>query len=176
MGRVNIDVMKRFMHLQGMVAELGVNRGSSSRLMIPVAEEYNKIIWLCDSFRGMPSSHNVDDLKQYPKGKFGNANPNDIMKLSDYVRLRILVGWLPESIMAIKGKYCFVYLDLDHYEGTSHTLRVLWHKITMGGAILCDDYFPGKQILATKAIDEFIAECDDLKITQDGNQMLLEKV
>jgi hypothetical protein len=173
-GQVNIEIMRDFMHLRGDVAEMGVNHGSSSKIMIPVAEEHDKTIWLYDSFKGMPYSTEPTDLEQYPKGRFNGASADKIIKAHDYKHLRVVAGWLPESMMNVAVRYCFVYLDLDHYEGTLATLRRLWHRIIIGGGILCDDYFPERSDrLATRAIDEFISDTDDLETVVYKGQILL---
>lgn len=178
MGQVNQMVMQQFMHLRGDIAEMGVNRGSSSKGMITMAQVHKKVIWLYDSFKGMPSSHEPTDLEQYPQGRFGNASADAILDISDYKRLRVVAGWLPESMMNITVRYCFVYLDLDHYEGTIHTLKCLWHRIILGGGVLCDDWFPQRpKILATRAIKEFVASVEDLEMVEypARNQVLLVK-
>lgn len=175
MSRVNLNVMKHYMKVPGDVAEMGVNHGSSSFKMVRLAKEYNKRIWLFDSFRGMPHSNDPEDLVQYPKGRFSNNSADKVITLcGDYERFFVVMGWLPGVLNSFTLPFCFVYLDLDHYESTIKTLGVVWDFIVSGGAILCDDYFPSRTILATKAIDEFI-ERIGMRATRYSNQMLLEK-
>ena len=162
-----IEIMKRFLHLPGNVAELGVHNGNTSIKMAGPVAEAGKILILIDSFEGMPDSYDKADREYYPEGKFkGNTEAKVRSRVGpDPV---IIKGWLPQVLTVVPGKLCFAYLDIDHYFSTGPTLELLWMIVT--GGILCDDCVNPKR-LAHKAVVEF----SHGKKTQIGKQILIEK-
>jgi len=177
MGKVHEATMLKYVKIPGEIAECGVNHGTSSKIMVRVAKEYKRRIWFFDSFRGMPHSNVHSDLIQYPQGRFDSASADAVLKIvGGYSKANIVVGWLPQVLDGFTLRFSFVYLDLDHYEGTIQTLRMLWPMIVLGGAILCDDYYPKKRDLATQAVREFVDTTGNVKWQGIGNQMILEKL
>ncbi len=178
MGKIHEETMRKYMQLPGEIAECGVNHGSSSKIMVRVAAEFQRRIWFFDSFRGMPHSSVKSDLLRYPQGRFDNASADAVLKIvGGYSKANIVVGWLPQALSGLELRFSFVFLDLDHYEGTIQTLRMLWPMILLGGAILCDDFFEDKRDLATQAVREFIDVTGNIKhVRVDEDQILLEKL
>lgn len=74
------------------------------------------------------------------------------------------------------GSLDWVYIDGDHtYEGVRNDLEAYFRKVRPGGYLAGDDYGqPGWwEDGVTRAVDEFAARCEGLKII--GSQFLLRK-
>lgn len=153
--------------IPGDFIEFGVHRGNSLIHSAIEARKQNKLIYGIDSFRGLaePTEHDYEnDSCSYPKGKFGEGCSAKLvierlkttgLTNEDY---KLIEGFVPYILKEIPDiKFSFAYVDLDHYEPTKSTLKWLLNRMSIGGIILCDDYFPERGILAGKAIDEFIA-------------------
>ena len=116
----------------------------------------NKIVYLCDTFSGMPYSNpEIGDI--HGIGSFDNCSVYEIKdRLKRYYNIRVLEGIFPNDTFKFVNdeKFCLVHLDVDVYQSYKDCLETLYDMVVPSGLIVFDDYGIGG---ATKAIDEFFS-------------------
>lgn len=145
----------------GDVIEIGVYCGTTSVHLNALARASRKRFVAVDSFQGMAEPGPRDSAEAYPKGKFATSLDTYVSKVgADAV---IVQGWVPAVLDELADlKIAFCYLDLDHYEPTRAALRWVLERLSPGGAVLCDDYYPPGRGGATAALDEVLQPPADL--------------
>jgi hypothetical protein len=157
-----VNALKK--NLIGHVAECGVYKGGSARLLATIFP--NKKIFLFDSFDGM---HENDTLPNgHHKGDFSDTSLSQIQNyLDDKPNCVFFPGCLPESASSLTDEqFCFVHIDLDLYQSTKTAINLFWPRLVEGGFMVFDDYkwphCPGVE----KAISEYF----------DNSNILHEKI
>lgn len=147
-----IDVIER--NIPGDLVEAGVWRGGASILMRAVLAAYGDLsrrVWLADSFQGLPAP----DSARYP------ADAGDRhWELSSYLsvpleevqenfrryrllddQVQFLVGWFKDTLpTAPISSIAVLRVDGDMYQSTLEVLSNLYHKVSLGGYVIIDDY------------------------------------
>jgi O-methyltransferase len=139
--------------IEGDLIETGVWRGGACILMRGILKAYgitNKIVWVADSFEGLPKPTNRID-KSDPVGNHYRdselavsleqvkANFSAYGLLDDQVHF--LKGWFRDTLPgAPLGKLALMRLDGDLYESTMDALVNLYPKLSIGGYAIVDDY------------------------------------
>lgn len=168
----------------GDIAEFGVLRGDTTIRLAECATALNRKLWAVDSFEGMGEptewDANPDGTQQYPKGRFKVITPEDLWNrldpVSSGIHYECIKGFVPECLSKLgEVQLAFAYADLDHYQPTAELLEWLHNHIVPGGVILCDDWFPGKCRLASRAIHAFIGSHDYDVVFQEYRQIALRK-
>jgi len=154
---------------RGVTIELGVFRGETLKLMCQHRPD-DPLIGI-DTFAGMPEpgEHDiVDGVSHYPKGRLA-ATMREAQRAVPAARL--IAGTIPEVFgdLVIDQPIAFAHVDLDHYRPTLEALRWLWFRVRPGGVIACDDWFPGRDYLASRAIAEW-SEITGAPIDQIGKK------
>lgn len=145
------DVISR--GVPGDLIETGVWRGGASIFMRAVLKAYRddkRVVWVADSFQGPPKPN----AKRYPADTQNNgwkakelvvplhvvkANFNQYGLLDDQVRF--LEGFFNDSLPAAPiESLAVIRLDGDLYESTIDALNNLYHKLSLGGYLIIDDY------------------------------------
>ena len=140
-------------NLSGDIAECGVYKGGSARLLSTIFPD--KRIFLFDSFQGMLESDTLD--KGHVKGDFKDTSLDSVKTyLSDKPNCSFFPGWLPESASFLTvEKFCFIHIDLDLYQSTKAAIEIFWPRLINGGVMVFDDwewqYCPGVK----KSIEEY---------------------
>lgn len=145
--------------------ETGVWRGGGSIFMRGLLKVYGDVerrVWVADSFQGLPQP-NVED---YPEDAGDVHFAIDDLKVSmEQVRrnfeayglfddqVKFLKGWFSETLpIAPIEQLAVLRLDGDMYESTIVALDSLYHKLSIGGYVIVDDYcIPS----CRKAVDDF---------------------
>jgi len=141
--------------LPGAMAEVGVYRGGTARLLARACPQ--KALHLFDTFSGMPQAD--PSLDRHHQGDFADTSLAEVKEyLADCPRLHFHPGLFPASAASLPPQpYALVYLDVDLYHSTKDGLEYFYPMLVKGGAIVCDDYewkgCPGVK----KALDEFLA-------------------
>lgn len=157
--------------IPGDFGEFGVFKGTIFKELVPIAKYQNKVVYGFDSFSGMgePTEFDmVDGIQEYPKGKLDTKGCGKLVQELEnmgYERHKdyfLWEGFIPESLQKVSNiQFSFGYVDLDHYKPTILALEWLWDRLSINGIVLCDDYFPNRGCLASKAIDEFLNSYKD---------------
>lgn len=158
-----IDVLEK--NVPGDFIETGVWRGGATVFMKAILNAYgivDRTVWVADSFEGLPKPE-----KQYAADK-GDKHHNKValaisqeqvennFKKYDLLddRVKFLKGWFKDTLPSAPiEKLALLRLDGDMYQSTMDALINLYHKLSIGGYIIIDDWgaVPG----CKQAVEEF---------------------
>jgi hypothetical protein len=141
--------------------EAGVFKGGTSVLMARVlrnASSANRVLWSCDSFRGLPRAQDEDRgacimthngslaRRKCGTGRLGwyasttapLAKALQRERLSEFVR--IVPGWFHQTLPPTGlSEIAFLRMDGDSYNGTFESLSRLYPLVVQNGAVYIDD-------------------------------------
>ena len=152
--------------IEGDILETGAWRGGATILMRAVLKVLNvtdKKVWVADSFEGLPKpSFEADMGDKYYLFKGLNVGLEEVKEnferysmLDDQVVF--LKGWFKDTLpVAPIDKLSILRLDGDMYESTMDGLNNMYHKLSIGGYCIVDDY--GCVPACKTAIEEFRAK------------------
>jgi len=145
--------------LSGEVAEVGVYRGGSAKLLAKIFEPIDKVIHLFDTFTGMPPSDSCKDI--YREGDFNKTTLEEVRDfLSDCKNVRLYPGFFPKSApdCLMSEKFCLVHIDVDIYHSIKDCCEFFYPKLEKSAIMIFDDYgfplCPGARL----AVDEFFRD------------------
>jgi predicted O-methyltransferase YrrM len=123
--------------LPGDMAELGVYRGGSAKVMAGAVP--GKMLHLFDTFCGTPEND------QMPGGHSAGDFPADVNQVKDHLwgyKVTFHVGRFPDTTGALprEQRFSFVHVDADTYQSTVAAIRFFWPRLVPGGLIVFDDY------------------------------------
>ncbi len=141
-------------NIPGDLIETGVWRGGSvifMRALLKVAGITDKIVWVADSFEGLPKPD--EDKYDADKGDDHYTHSNVLAISEDQVKYNFeKYGLLDEQVKFLKGwfkdtlptapieKLSVLRLDGDMYESTINALDNLYAKLSVGGYCIVDDF------------------------------------
>lgn len=152
--------------IPGDLIETGVWRGGSCILMRAILKAYNektRKVWVADSFSGLPAP----DVKNYPIDAALDISKVEFLAVpleqvqSNFAKY----GLLDDQVVFLKGyfsetlptapieKIALLRLDGDLYESTMDALKSLYHKVSVGGYVIVDDY--GAIYMCAQAVNDF---------------------
>jgi O-methyltransferase len=151
--------VKRASELPGDVAEVGVYRGGTAKLMaLTLGSRVPKTLHLFDTFEGMPSTDaSVDHHRQ---GDFADTSLEAVQhQLKGCGDVRFYKGFFPDTSGPIESsRFCLVHIDADIYKSVKDSCTFFYPRLEIGGIMVFDDYgfvsCPG----ARKAVDEFFVD------------------
>jgi O-methyltransferase len=149
---------KQIVNVPGDVAEIGVYKGGTARLLSKALDSTNKIIHLCDTFAGMPPTDPTKDL--HKEGDFNDTSIDAVkFYLNDCSNVVYHIGVFTDTITGIENNlFSLVHIDVDIYKSVLNCLTFFYHRVRTGGIIIIDDYgflsCPG----AKMAVDEFFLD------------------
>jgi len=145
------DIIKN--KIEGDLIETGVWRGGATIFMRLILKEYeihNKIVYVADSFEGLPKPdpkysvdendkhHTFEDLKVSLEEVKNNFKLYGV--LDDNVKF--LKGWFKDTLKDPPfEKLSILRLDGDMYGSTWDSLTNLYDKLSVGGYLVIDDYW-----------------------------------
>jgi len=168
--------------VEGDLAELGVYRGSSARLIHHYLPE--RKLYLFDTFKGFDErdvkaeanatgrkAESVEFSQTGVEWAMGNIAPqND--------NVQAFPGYFPVSAPPFlsQRKFALVHLDADLYEPMLAGLKYFYDKVVPGGYMLAHDYnsWPG----ARKAVQEFFSDKPEIPIPmpdKSGSALILKR-
>jgi hypothetical protein len=141
------DVLER--NVPGDFIETGVWRGGSTifmRAMLRIYGVTNRVVWAADSFEGMPVPKNESDGWDMSHIELLRVSLEEVQRnfarfglLDDQVRF--LKGWFEATLPATPiEKLAILRMDGDLYNSTMDALTNLYHKVSLGGYVIVDDY------------------------------------
>jgi predicted O-methyltransferase YrrM len=159
----------------GAIAELGVYRGGSARLIASLKGD--KELHLFDTFEGMPEVH--ADADHHRTGDFSGSSLEEVKRyLSAYDRISFYKGFFPDSAKELAKtpiRFSLVHLDADIYESTKAGLEFFYPRTVPGGIIISHDYRSLRCPGVKRAFDEFFADKPEPVIELWKTQCLLVK-
>lgn len=160
--------------LEGDIAEIGVYKGGTAKLIALTAEK-KKIIHLFDTFLGMPEADPKIDLIK--KGEFSDTS---LLEVKGFFKgcenVKFYPGLITDTSKQVeKKKFCLVNIDVDNYIAINDCLHFFYPRMVRGGMILIDDYgwkmCPGVK----KAVSEFLVNKKENPIVISLYQCLIIK-
>ncbi len=169
------QLVQRTRKLEGELAELGVYRGGTARLIASL--KGNKALHLFDTFEGMPEVR--ADLDEHKAGDFDKTSLAEVKRyLSGFSGVFFHPGLFPDSARELAKtpvRFSLVHLDGDIYESTKAGLQFFYPRMVQGAVILSHDYrnlgCPGVK----QAFDEFFADKPETVIELWKTQCLVIK-
>lgn len=149
---------KQVSESKGDVAEFGVYRGGTAKLLAKVFEAQNKMVHLFDTFSGMPPTQLGKDL--HKEGEFDDTSLDNVKAfLHDCRNVRFYKGFFPGIAKPLECiNFCLVHIDVDIYKSVMDGCEFFYPRMVEGGIMIFDDYgflsCPG----AKKAVDEFFQD------------------
>lgn len=148
--------------LTGDLAEVGVNRGGSAKLICEA--KGSRDLHLFDTFAGLPRPGERDCGTVFWEGQFAATQESVQRYLEHYPNVHFYKGLFPATAGPIlKLRFCFVHLDVDFYEATRAGLAVFYPRMVPGGVLMSHDYNAAG---VRRAIDEFFADKPEIVIQQ----------
>jgi len=134
----------------GEMAEVGVFRGGSARLMCEVSA--GRQIYLFDTFEGLPA--NEEAIPGFEQGQYAGSYEAVTQYLRSFHNVHIYKGEFPDGCTPITSeRFSFVHLDVDLSEPTQAALEFFYPRLNSGGVFLIHDYFWSENI--RKVVQEF---------------------
>jgi hypothetical protein len=154
-GRARLDNIERCVrdvldrNVPGDFIETGVWRGGSAifmRAMLHIHAVTDRVVWVADSFEGMPVPKNESDGWDMSHIEHLQVSIEEVKRnfarfglLDDQVRF--LKGWFENTLPAAPIKRLAVLrMDGDLYSSTMDALTNLYDKLSQGGYVIVDDY------------------------------------
>lgn len=141
--------------IEGDTAECGVYRGASSYLICRAISGADKRHHIFDSFEGL-SRPDVADGAHWKTGDLAVSEAEVRESLKTFPFTVFHPGWIPQRFCDVESlKFCFVHIDVDLYKPTLDSLEFFYPRMSLGGAMVCDDYGFATCPGARRAMDEF---------------------
>ncbi|HVP00727.1 MAG TPA: TylF/MycF/NovP-related O-methyltransferase [Bryobacteraceae bacterium] len=161
---------ERSLKVPGDIAEVGVFRGGSARLMCAV--KGNRSLHLFDTFSGLPEAGEYDS--KFRKGGFA-ASLEDVQKyLATFPDVYFHKGLFPDTASGLENiRFSFVHLDVDLYQSTLASLEWFYPRLNRGAMLISHDYDAEG---VRRAFDEFFVEKPEFVIELSTTQAAFVKV
>jgi len=140
--------------IPGAIAEVGVYRGRTSRLLRRLAPE--RMLYLFDTFEGFPEQDLVSPDKRFSDTTLELAK----RAVGDLSRVAIRQGYFPDTAAGLEDeRFAFVMLDVDLFAPTLAGLEFFYPRMSAGGYIFCHDYHNHDPIVGvSRAYDVFLRD------------------
>ena len=161
--------------LPGEVAEVGVYKGGTARMLAKVFEPTGKTVHLFDTFAGMPPTDPTKDLHR--ESDFGDVSLEGVSEyLRDCPNVRLHQGFFPATAGPIENEtFCFVHADVDIYRSVLDCCRFFYPRLVAGGVIIFDDYGRNSCPGAKEAVDEFFGDTPEQPVYVPTGQAFVVK-
>jgi len=162
--------------LGGAVAEVGVYRGGSARLICDTG--CGTPLHLFDTFEGMPQTNASTDGRFAP-GDFADTSLDDVRTyLAPFGDVHFHKGFFPASAGTEVERLNFrlVHLDVDIRESTFSCLEFFYPRMIRGGLIISHDYGQRTAPGVRSAFDDFFRNKPETVIRLWDTQCVLTKL
>jgi len=151
--------------LQGDIAEVGVYRGGSAKLI--AMNKGKRSLHLFDSFEGMKE---VSKNDLHKVADFADTSLETVQKyLSEFNDVYFYKGWFPHTAGPIKDKqFSLVHVDADLYQSTLDSLIFFYPRMVKGAVFISHDYNSISCPGVIKAFTEFFTDKPELVIQIAG--------
>jgi O-methyltransferase len=161
MQRINKD------NVPGAIAELGVYKGESARLLHLMATDRD--FYLFDTFNGYKNidlKSETGEASTYTTDNFADTSIQKVLKHigGNPEKLKILPGYFPQSTEGLNvNVFALVNIDADLYNPVKAGLEYFYPLLSPGGVIIVHDYNHKWEGLM-KAVGEFAATIPELLV------------
>lgn len=165
----------------GALAELGVHRGDSARLLHHYCPE--RKFYLFDTFAGFAKSDFAKESLKMGFNEEQQFTDTNVRVVLETIAPRNahaipIVGWFPASVTpeVAAETFAFVHLDADLEAPTAAGLDFFWPRLSPGGFIVVHDYnsWPGARL----AVDRFLTQnrAAALPMSDKSGSIVLAKI
>ena len=144
--------------LDGAMAEIGVYRGGTAKLLAHVADAAGRRLHLFDTFAGMPATDVDRDL--HLAGDFADTSLADVERfLAGHPSVAIHPGAFPDTAGPVEdARFSLVHVDVDIASSVEACCAFFYPRMVPSGVMVFDDYgftsCPG----AKQATDKFFSD------------------
>jgi len=132
-------------HLSGAIAEVGVYKGNTAKIICEVKE--SKQLILFDTFAGMPNSK-ISVKDDWELNTHRDTSLESVQEyLISYSDVLFVPGEFPESVAGSKHRryiedqvFSFVNIDVDLYQSTLDCLNFFYPRLVSGGRLVSHNY------------------------------------
>jgi len=160
-----LELLEKSLNVDGDVVEFGCYRGDTSVLFKRLLEKNNseKILWLYDSFEGLPAKTREDASvagDQFKAGELLVTKREVIEKFKRFgLRLPKIKKGFFENLNPdedVPEKISFAFLDGDLYTSIKTSLKLVENRMEKGGIIVVHDYNNPELPGSSRAVDEWL--------------------
>lgn len=163
--------VERTAKVPGDVAEVGVFRGGSARLICEVKGD--RALHLFDTFAGLPKAGEWDP--KFQEGGFASSLSEVQAYLQGFSNLHFHAGFFPETARGPEDlAFSFVHLDVDLYESTLSGLTWFYPRMNRGAILISHDYSTAQGV--RKAFEDFFCEKPECLLELSGSQVAFVKL
>ncbi|MBR5647924.1 class I SAM-dependent methyltransferase [Candidatus Saccharibacteria bacterium] len=169
-----LEVARDCLEVAGDFVELGCYKGDTSLLLADLLRGTGKLLYIYDSFEGLPEKRAEDESAVGENFKGGELYVTKREVKERFLRANLPVpvikkAWFNELTDAdLPEKIAFSFLDGDFYESIKDSLKLVEGKMAEGGIIIVHDYNNAALPGVARAVDEWIAKKDYNKIVVES--------
>jgi O-methyltransferase len=162
--------------IPGDVAEVGVYRGGTARLICQTIGPTGKAIHLFDTFQGMPAVRADTDIHR--EGDFNDTSIERVRAyLSDCDNIHLHQGVFPQTAAPVEQhSFALVHIDVDIYQSVADCCAFFYPRMARGGIMMFDDYgfisCPGVK----QAVDMFLEGKPEVPLYLPTGQCMVVKI
>jgi O-methyltransferase len=142
----------------GDLAEIGVYRGNTARILAHAARANGRQLFLFDTFTGFDAADQADTER--PSGAFRDTSLEAVKVFVGPENVRYVAGRFPDSLagMAMPERFALVHLDCDLYQPIAAGIAYFYPRLSPGGLLIVHDYSSGHWGGCAQAIDAFLTD------------------
>ena len=167
------QLAKQASALPGDLAEVGVYKGGTAKLLALSTERAKKAVHLFDTFAGMPPADAAVD--HHHEGDLGDTSLEAVQRhLRDCDNVRFYAGFFPATAGPVENlRFCLVHVDADIYQSVKDSCKFFYPRMEVGGIMVFDDYGFSSCPGARKAVDEFFAGKPEFPVYLPSGQCMV---
>ena len=157
-----LELARKSLASSGDFVELGCYKGDTSLLIAEALKNTDHILYIYDSFEGLPEKTGNDEsaLGENFKGGELYVTKREVKERFLRAGLKLPVikkAWFNElTDEDLPEKIAFAFLDGDFYESIRDSLKLIDGKMVEGGIIVVHDYMNPALPGVKKAVDEWL--------------------
>ncbi len=147
--------------IAGDIAELGVYRGNTARILAEAARASGRRLFLFDTFSGFDDKDQASVAA--PSRSFTDTSLETVKAFVGTDAVDYVVGRFPDSLVQVAGvtdgrRFAIVHLDCDLYGPIAAGLAYFYPRLSSGGLLIVHDYSSGHWGGCAKALDDFLRD------------------
>jgi len=132
----------------GVIVEAGCYKGGSTAKLSLAAGVAGRLLYVFDSFEGMPENEEPHDTNiwggavRFPAGSYKGAMEevaNNVERFGEIGVCRFVKGFFDQTLPGFQESIALAYLDVDLASSTLTCLRYLWPRLAPGGILFSQD-------------------------------------
>lgn len=169
------QTLQQCLTLDGTIAEVGVYRGGTARLLATLGGRARKRVHLFDTFGGMPETDEGKDW--HAAGDFSDTSLDAVKTFLDGLDVAFHPGVFPQTAAGLQSEsFCFVHVDADIHRSVWDSCEFFYSRLVAGGVFVFDDYGFVTCDGAKQAVDTFFADRAEVPCYLPTGQCLVTKL